>query len=288
MDTEHRHELKTNELADWIVHLPGFLRKNWAQITGVVLIVVALLVIPLFKRTRQSTTSQHQADTTQLIQKIAQEKVTMVSNQKAGIMETQSQFLVAAGSLEDAAKKEQSPYPAALALIKRAEALRADLHFQSTDVSQSTVAAQISQARKAYELAIEKAKGNNTLTAMAKIGLGLCAEEVGKVDRAREIYEEIIANTDFAATMFSAQAQFRLDAMDDNRTEFVFVAAPQPEPQAFELDIPQSLAPESTGQIIAPQEPQTVEGETAENQIILEPEPGAETDQAAQSESGTD
>ena len=62
MDSEHRHELKTNELADWIVHLPGFLRRNWAQIVGLALIIVALLVIPVFKRTRHSATRTRQSE----------------------------------------------------------------------------------------------------------------------------------------------------------------------------------------------------------------------------------
>ena len=39
MDSEHRHELKTNELADWIVHAPEYLRKNYLTILGVLLII---------------------------------------------------------------------------------------------------------------------------------------------------------------------------------------------------------------------------------------------------------
>ena len=34
MDTEHRHELKVNELADWIVHVPQFFRENLRWILG--------------------------------------------------------------------------------------------------------------------------------------------------------------------------------------------------------------------------------------------------------------
>ena len=44
MDSEHRHELKTNELADFIGHLPDFFRKYSNQIIGVILILIALMI----------------------------------------------------------------------------------------------------------------------------------------------------------------------------------------------------------------------------------------------------
>ena len=260
MDKEHRHELKTNELADWIVHLPDFLRRNWAQVVGVILIVIALLVIPIFKRTRHNATLTQQTETTQLIQTIAQEKVAAIRSQSTGILDAQSQLLVVANSLEAAANKAKNPYAAALALIKRGEALRADLHYQSGNVERQVVVAQINQAKKAYESAIEKAQGNSTLIAMVQMGLGLCAEEVGNFDRAKEIYEQIAASADFDGTVFPAQAQLRLDFIDDNRTEFVFVEAPQPDLSELGLEIPLG----SDAGIVGPVRPQALGDETSE------------------------
>lgn len=260
MDKEQRHELKTNELADWIVHLPDFLRRNWAQITGLTLIVIALLVIPIFRRTRHKATLTQQTETTQLIQKIAQEKVTAIRSQSTGILDAQSQLLVVANSLEAAANKARNPYAAALALIKRGEALRADLHYQSGRVERPAVVAQINQAKKAYESAIEKAQGNSTLIAMARMGLGLCAEEVGNFDRAKEIYEQIAAGDDFAGTIFPAQAQLRLDFMDDSRTKFVFVETPQPDLSELGFQIP----PGPSAEIVGPALPQALGDETSE------------------------
>ena len=43
MKSEHRHELKTNELAEWIAHLPQWTRENLRTIIYVS--VVAVLVI---------------------------------------------------------------------------------------------------------------------------------------------------------------------------------------------------------------------------------------------------
>jgi tetratricopeptide (TPR) repeat protein len=265
VDTEHRHELKTNELADWIIHLPDFLRRNWAQIIGLTLIVIALLVIPIFRRTRNRATLTQQTETTQLIQKIAQEKVTAIRSQSTGILGAQSQLLVVANSLEAVANKARNPYAAALALIKRGEALRADLHYQSGRVERPTVVAQINQAKKAYESAIEKAQGNSTLIAMARMGLGLCAEEVGNFDRAKEIYEQIAAGADFVGTVFPAQAQLRLDFMDDSRTKFVFVEAPQPDLSELGFQIP----PGPDAEIVGPVTPQALDGETSETATEL-------------------
>lgn len=284
MDSGHRHELKTNELADWIAHLPGFLRRNRVQVVGAALIIIGLLVVPVLKRARHNSALNRQTETTQLIQKIAQEKVAAVRNQSTGILEVQNQLLVAANSLEAAANKAKNPYSAALALIKRGEALRADLHYQPGGVERSTVVAQIQQARKAYELAIEKAQGNNTLTGMARIGLGLCAEEVGKFDRASQIYQGIAANADFAGTVFPAQAQYRLEVMDDSKAEFVFVAAPEPEPPAVEFEIPGGFGGETAGELIGPVMPQSTGGETSETETTPEASGAEATSETAPSQ----
>ena len=302
MDSKHRHELKTNELADWVAHIPVFLRRNWAQIVGAALIIIGLLVVPIFKRTRHNAALTRQAETTQLIQKISQEKALAVRNQSTGILEAQSQLLVVASSLESAAGKAGNPYSAALALIKRAEALRADLHYQAGSVERSTVQAQINQATKAYEQAIEKAAGNNMLTGMAKMGLGLCAEELGDLDKADRIYHEIMSNADFDGTIFPAQAQLRLEAMDDSKEKFVFVDAPEPETPAVEIEIPIETGDETAGEIIGPLPPLSSDGETDEaettpqdtgtSESAPETEPSAEATsdksraaQAAESES---
>jgi tetratricopeptide (TPR) repeat protein len=239
MDSAHRHELKTNELADWVGHLPDFIRRNYLQIIGAGLIIVGLVVIPIFKRMRQSATEKRQAGTAQLIQNIEQGKIRAIQSEGVDIQNT---LLLSANSLEAAAKNAKNPYSAALALIKRAEALRADLHYRFGQVEKAVVQAQINQARSSYLQAIEKAGGNNTLIAMARFGLGLCAEELGGLDLARQIYEEVVANVDFEGTVSSVQAQLRLELMDDNEAKFVFVEAPEIEPEAIELTIPQESA----------------------------------------------
>jgi len=261
MDSAHRHELKTNELADWVGHLPDFIRRNYMQIIGAGLIIVGLVVLPVFKRMRRSAAEKRQAETAHLIQKIDQGKIMAV---QGGGVDIQNTLLISANSLETAAKNAKNPHSAALALIKRAEALRADLHYKLGQVERAVVQAQINQARSAYQQAIEKAQGNNTLIAMAKFGLGLCAEELGKLDLAKQIYEEIVANADFEGTVSSAQAQLRLELMDDNTAKFVFVKAPEPQPEEIELTIPQKPALETAIEMIKAPDDTTAEPETSE------------------------
>ena len=43
MKSEHRHELKTNELAQWIADFPQWAKKNMRTIIYVVVVVVVVL-----------------------------------------------------------------------------------------------------------------------------------------------------------------------------------------------------------------------------------------------------
>jgi hypothetical protein len=287
MDSAHRHELKTNELADWVGHLPDFIRRNYLQIIGAGLIVVGLVVLPVFKRMRRSAARLRQSGIMRLIQKVEQDKVMAV---RGGGADIQNVLLISANSFEAAAKNAENPYSAALALIKQAEALRADLHYKVGRVEQPVVKAQIDQARSAYQQAIKKAQGSNTLIAMAKFGLGLCAEEVGKFDQANQIYEEIVANVDFEGTVFPAQAQLRLELMDDNRARFVFVEAPEPQPEETGLTMPEQFTPGTAPEMIEWFEETTAEPETSEtaNETPSETASGRSAEQTPKTESETD
>jgi tetratricopeptide (TPR) repeat protein len=227
MDSEHRHELKTNELAEWIGHAPQYLRENVRTIIGLTLIVIALVTWPMFNRMRARTDMEQKAQTTELIEQVGQTKLVSLQSQMQGGGSTES-LVLTANSLEIAADEASSGQLSALALISRGEALRADLHFKSPDVETVVVEDRIAKARRAYEQAVEKAGGNMSLAAMAIYGLGLCAEELGDFDEAGRIYKSIVENADFEGTVFPARAQTRLEQMDDNKGIFVFVDAPKP------------------------------------------------------------
>ena len=227
MDSEHRHELKTNELANWIGHAPEFFRKNYLQIFGVLLIIAGLLSWPAWNRKREGTDIKQAVETTELIEKISRSKSDAVMSSQPGAPIAES-MLGIASSLEIAAGEAKTDLSEALILIKRAEALRAELHYKAAEIEKAVLLSEVERARKSYEKAAKKAKGNATLEAMATFGLGLCAEEIGDYDKASGIYESIVSNADFDGTVFPAKARTRIATMSDNRETFVFVKAPEP------------------------------------------------------------
>lgn len=244
MDAEHRHELKTNELADWLGHLPTFLHDNAKTIIGVILIIAAGVVYMYSRKTKASAALQEMAVATAQIDKLNMARMRTVQAHQAGdeVLDT---MMTSADALKKAASDAKSPNVAALLLIKQGDALRADLHYNAEEVDFDIVKDRVEKARAAYNKALTTAEDNASLTAMAHMGLGLCAEEIGEYDKAREIYEAIVADAAYAGTVFPVQAQQRLDNMADNRVEFVFVEAP-PEITVPEINIPGPTTPVPT------------------------------------------
>ena len=68
MDSQHRHELKTNELAEGLRHLPGLLKDNANTIIGIILIGAALITWPMFNRMSRQKDIAEQTEVTQSIQ----------------------------------------------------------------------------------------------------------------------------------------------------------------------------------------------------------------------------
>lgn len=227
MDSEHRHELKTNELALWLANLPTFLKENARTIIGVVLIAAAVMSYFYFKATKRTSTNLTLAKNTALMQKLTQNKADAL-NLDPETAPLENAFASTANDLQNAVNLTQEPdHATALMLIKKGEALRSEIHFSISDLEQQVIDDQIEQARKAYEQALEMASGNSTFTAMATYGLALCAEELSDFEKAKQIYTSITKNPDFEGTLFPAQAKFRLEIMKDNMKNFTFAKAPE-------------------------------------------------------------
>ncbi len=265
MDSEHRHELKTNELADWVAHFPDFCRRNARTIIGVVLIAAAVVVYVYGKSMRSESRHQRQSEAVMLIEQLGATRLNVVRDQQQD-MDSGDAIMIAANRLEMAVNESKAPKASALLLIKHAEALRTDLHYRPAELDAEIIEQRVKEARQAYERALPLTEGNPTLAAMARFGIGLCAEEVGNYIEAEEIYNRIISDPDLAATVFPVQAQQRLDNMADNRMQFVFVSkpAPMPEPETTisPITIPQpaqdivigDAPPTDTVEILPPQD----------------------------------
>jgi hypothetical protein len=234
MDTEHRHELKTNELADWIVHVPQFFRENLRWILGGSLIIIAALVFLFGRGIRANAFDYQLGKTTSEIEALQRAQLMVIQNQMQDNPAVMDTLFSSANKLEISAQESKYPSLAALALIKRGDALRMDLHYNGEDADASVVQSRLDAARKAYNDALAKAKGcpnEVELTALAQFGLAIASEEAGQFDQAKTAYKAIVDNAEFAISPVVRQARHRLSIMDEQKEQFSFVDAPKPVPQ---------------------------------------------------------
>lgn len=228
MKSEHRHELKTNELAEWIANFPEWAKKNLKTIIYVSVVVAAVAGAYTVKWYNKNIEGlNRRVELTGYIAGLPMQKLQILQSQVQGF-DTSYNLLQPAEGLEAVAGKLKNDHAAALALIKRGDILRMELHYRFGDVATPAITARIEQVKSSYLEAAEKAGNNSTLAAMAKLGLGLCEEELGNFDAAKQIYSEITANEDFQGTTSAAQAKQRLETMDDYRKKLVFKAPVKP------------------------------------------------------------
>jgi tetratricopeptide (TPR) repeat protein len=229
MKSEERHELKTNELADWIANFPEWAKENTSTIAYAVVVIIIVGVVAYLKWYRPThTVSQEQIEMSQLAGQLEMGKIQIITakNQTAGSLEVLRSMADRLSAISG--KLSESEY-AAFAMIKQGEALRAELHYAQADFAAdpNAMAFQVNKAKKCYQQAVEKADGNAQLAAMAQFGLGLCAEEVGNFEEAQKIYHDIAAKEAFAGTVIVSMARERAKDMNDYKGTFVFVETPQ-------------------------------------------------------------
>ena len=271
MKREHRHELKTNELAEWLTNLPQWAKENRIMIIGLSIVAVATAGTYFWHRyTKNVVSVQRQVDFTGLIGQLPQRKWRIIQDQAQGF-DSSYMLIPPADKLQTVAQTTKNDCMAALGFIKRAETLRAELHYRLGAVGKQDLTQQINQAMDSYiqainllsnadfQMPIENRKSqianrkfkSPSLMAKAKLGLGLCEEELGNFDQAQKIYRDIIANPDFEGTVAIAAARQRLDTMTDYQQKVVFRKAPKPastetlQPQ-IQIKPVRSKAPAST------------------------------------------
>ena len=216
MKAEHRHELKTNELALWLMNLPNWAKQNSRTIIYVsVAVIIVLAALAYYQYQKTVVSSREQSELTLLLSQLPQQKTFIAQKQMQG-EDNAFQLLQLSDGLDSIAKSATNNDVSALALVKEAELLRTELQFRFGVVSPQDVESQIGKAKSLYNKALEKLKlnPNATLEGIAKIGLGLCDEELGNADAARKEYQEVATGTAYEGTVAQAQAKDRLTAMD--------------------------------------------------------------------------
>jgi hypothetical protein len=228
MKADHRHELKTNELADWIGHFPEWAKENRTTLIAAGAVVVVAIGVYAVKFRHQDTAfARQQLRLTSLVTKLPGQEQTNAAALAQGL-DQPGAFLSIAEELEDFADTARKNEMAAMALIARGHALRADLHYRLADVTRTEVAKQIALAQLSYGDALERAASVPALAAAAQFGLGLCEEELGNFEKAREIYEQVANNASYGGTTAQAAAAQRLRTMNDYKTAVVFKPSPTP------------------------------------------------------------
>jgi tetratricopeptide (TPR) repeat protein len=229
MRADHRHELKTNELADWLMNFPEWLKENRnSLIATAAVVVVALAVYFWVYYQRNVASARSQVRLTNL--------VTQLPKQKADIAQAMSQqsdqsylLIDLAKDLQDFARSTSKSQMAALAMIEHADTLRTELHYRRGEVSRDELTKQIGLAQASYEQALKKAEDVPALAATAQFGLGLCEEELGNLDKAKGIYRAVAENAAYDGTTAKAAAAFRFKTADDYKGTVVFKPAPPPQ-----------------------------------------------------------
>ena len=242
MKSDHRHELKTNELAEWLGNLPQWTKENLKTIIFVLVLVAAVAVLYTWRIYSKNVVQvREQIRFTNLLDQLAEGKMRVLQASSQG--RDVSYILIQPGgpaeNLKIFAQGTNNKQMAALALTKHAEALRTELHYRLGTISKQDLTEQMDRAKAAYTEAIARVTGagargkiNPSLVAVAEFGLGLCEEELGDFETARQKYQDIVANPDFEGTVAVVQAKRRLETMADYKQKVVFMPAPPPKPTA--------------------------------------------------------
>ena len=231
MKAEHRHELKTNDLAIWLGNLPNWANQNLRTIIYISVIVVLVLASSIYLRYQKTVVAEReQNNLTAIVSQLPQQKAFIAQKQLEGQDNAYMLFQLT-DELDSIAKNASNDEIAATALIKGAEVLRTELHFRFGAISQQDITTQIGKAKDYYTKAINtylKRSPNPTLEAIAKMGLGLCEEELGNPDAARKIYQEVATGTAYEGTAPAAAAKQRFVAMDSFPEKIVLKPMPKP------------------------------------------------------------
>lgn len=215
-------------MAEWLSNLPQWTKENLKMIIYVSVVVVVVIAVIFVKwYGKNIETTQKQLELTRLLNQLSQSKMQIIRAHAQGV-DISFTLIQAADGLQAIAQNTKSNHMAALALIKRAEALRTELHYRPGTVAERDVTAQIDRAKNSYTEALAKSPFNPSLIAMAKFGLGLCEEELGDFDKAEQIYRDVVADASLEGTPAAEQAKQRLNTMADYQTKVVFKTPSKP------------------------------------------------------------
>lgn len=246
MKAKHRHELKTNELADWLGNIPTWAKQNLRTIIYVAVFGVFLAAYSIYYfYTGKIVASRQRIALTKLVTQLPQTKARILQAQSQGSDISYMLIQQIGDNLDTIANNTKQNSIAALAYVKEAETLRSDLHYRLESPTPENIKKQTEKAKKLYQKALAKSAGNNAVAAIAQFGLGLCEEELGNFDKAKQIYQQIADDARFDGTAPAAAAEQRIKTMHDFTEDITFKPAPKPAQTKAEQSRPQPPQPGS-------------------------------------------
>ena len=192
MKTERRHDLQTNELADWLGTKIQSVQPYSKIAMGAVIGGVALIFAVMFLSGQRS---RQQASSWQVLYAATLQRD--------------------ATKLEEVAKSNQGTMAGTWALQSAGDVLRAEgvslLHIDRAQASR-----QLGRARTNYQQAIKQSDNDNMLKPRALIGLAQCYEALGNAKEARQQYDRVIQ--DWPGSAMEKVARARRDFLEQSST----------------------------------------------------------------------
>lgn len=257
MKSEHRHELKTNELADWMAHFPEWAQKNARTLTGAaILIVVVGAAFFWVQYNKNVRVVGERVRFSNLLGELPQVKQITLS--QPGQEGSNRLGLVAAG-LGKYASKSSNKTMSAMAYLKRAEALRSELHYSATPLDQGELAGRITPIQESYRLAEEKATTDASIRAAARYGQGLCYEELKQFSDAETQYQAMVADESLKGTAGQAAAEYRLLVLPHYQQGLTFRPAPEPEPETETASVVPEFSEDVNAPVVGPTLPEAMD-----------------------------
>ena len=84
MKSDHRHELKTNELADWLSHLPQWAKKNRLFLLAILAVIIAAVFLNFWRTHSQNVAARQQIELTNLAGELLSAKMQILKAQELG------------------------------------------------------------------------------------------------------------------------------------------------------------------------------------------------------------
>lgn len=278
MKSEERRKLKENELAEFFGDELEFLRRHWQKhgtlVLAVVLLLLAIIIggswmIREMKRSEQMRASRLQ----NLIVKSSKLQHDAAGQQSEAAAPLMGSYATSASTLvsdlgELYEQKKDSPV-GMMALMQQAEAVRSELFFADSKISDTEKETLCSRAETLYNKIKNQYPSQPQAVGTAKFGLALLAEERGQWDEAARLYQEISRDSQLEGTAFPLMASKRLHVLDDFKNTVEFVPVPK---TVGNGETDSDEAPENVGDAGVPTVPdmpdetsETAETENADN-----------------------